>query len=208
MLALLAGTVQAQNQGLAISLKAGTMGPGVELSLPVGSNLGLRVGGSFLPLTPTHIEEDEDVTVKFKGDVTWGGYKGLLDIYPFRNGFRLTAGAYVDIREVKATGKPLSAMEIDGKEFSPERLGSVSATLTYDQAVSPYVGFGFGDPTRRGRVGFLFEAGVIYTGEPTFEMSGTGMMAPTANWAPTMEESIKTFTWMPVVSLGLSFRLQ
>ena len=58
------------------------------------------------------------------------------------------------------------------------------------------------------RLGLLFDMGVIYTGEPTFEMVGSGMIAQTAAWAETMQEGLKTFTWMPVVSLGLSFRLQ
>ena len=114
----------------------------------------------------------------------------------------------MDNREITAAGKPITEYDLDGKIFQPERLGSLSATFKYDQAVSPYLGIGFGDMTRGSRVGFLFDMGMIYVGEPTFEMVGTGMIAHTADWATTMEEGLKTFTWMPVISLGLSIRLQ
>jgi len=207
LLVFVVGAAQAQSQGLAVSLRAGTMGPGVDVSVPIGKKMSLRAGGSLLSLSRTETQEDDDVSVEFKGDVTWGGFKGLLDFHPFANGFRLTGGVYLDVREVTAVGKPISSLDIDGKEFSPDRLGSLSAKLKYDQPISPYVGIGFGDATRGARVGFLLDLGVIYAGKPTFEMTGTGMMAPTANWAPTMEEGIETFTWMPVLSIGLAIRL-
>lgn len=207
LIALVAiGTVQAQ--GLAIAVKAGTMGPGVDIAYPIGQKLVIRAGGSFLNVSRTQTESDEEVTVQFDADVSWGGYSGLIDFHPFENGFRLTAGAYMDNREITAAGKPITEYDLDGKIFQPERLGSLSATFKYDQAISPYAGIGFGDMTRGRRVGFLFDMGMIYVGEPTFEMVGTGMIAHTADWAVTMEEGLKSFTWMPVVSLGLSIRLQ
>ncbi len=197
----------AKRQGLAIAVKAGTMGPGVEIALPIGRKLVIRAGGSAISASESRTETEDDLSVRLDADVTWGGFSGLIDFHPFANGFRLTGGAYVDNREVTAYGTPVSTYDLDGKIFQPERLGSLSATFKYDQAVSPYLGFGYGDMTRGSRVGFLFDAGVIYAGKPTFEMVGTGMIAQTANWATTMEEGLKTFTWMPVISLGLSFRI-
>lgn len=212
-LVLLVGSVSAmqsdfsRKQGLAIAVKAGTMGPGVDIALPIGRKLVVRASGSTISAKRSETQTEDDLTVRVDGDVTWGAYSGLIDYHPFSGSFRLTAGAYMDNREVKAAGTPISTYDLDGKIFQPERLGSLSATFKYDQVVSPYVGIGFGDMTRGARVGFLFDMGVIYVGEPTFEMVGTGMIAQTANWAGTMEEGLKTFTWMPVVSLGLSFRI-
>jgi hypothetical protein len=204
---MVVGTVSAQKQGLAFAVKAGSMGPGIELAFPIGDKLVIRAGGSAFNVSKTQIERGDDVDVRFDADVTWGGFSGLVDFHPFKNGFRLTGGAYVDNREVTAAGVAISEFDLDGKIFQPERLGSLSATFKYDQAVSPYLGIGFGDMTRGSRLGFLFDIGVIYTGKPTFEMTGTGMIAQTANWATRMEEGLTTFTWMPVVSLGLSFRI-
>ena len=199
---------QIQAQGLAIAVKAGTMGPGVDIAYPLGDKLVLRAGGSFLNLSHTQTEGDEDITVQFDADVSLGSFSGLIDFHPFEGSFRLTAGAYMYNREITAAGRPITEYDLDGKIFQPERLGSLTATLKYDQAVSPYLGLGFGDMTHGRRLGLLFDMGVIYTGEPTFEMVGSGMIAQTAAWAETMQEGLKTFTWMPVVSLGLSFRLQ
>lgn len=202
------GTVQAQeNVGLAVGLRAGTMGPGAEIAFPIGNKLNIRGGGTLISLNQTHTEEDEDVTVEFEADVTWGGFRALVDYHPFGNAFRLTGGAYIDKREVTASGTPTSEFDIDGKIFQPERLGSMSVTLGFDQAVSPYAGIGLGDPTRGARVGFMLDLGVIYQGSPTFDMSGTGMIAPTANFGPQIEAGIESFKWMPVVSLGLSIRI-
>ena len=197
----------AQAQGLAIAVKAGTMGPGVDVAIPLGRKLVVRAGGTFLNMSRTQTEGDEEITVQFDADVSWSSFSGMIDFHPFEGGFRLTAGAYLDNREVTALGKPITEYDLDGKIFQPERLGSLSATFKYDQAISPYLGIGFGDMTRRSRVGFLFDMGMIYTGEPTFEMVGTGMIAQTADWAATMQEGLKSFTWMPVISLGVSLRL-
>ena len=90
-------------------------------------------------LSHTQTEGDEDITVQFDADVSLGSFSGLIDFHPFEGSFRLTAGAYMDNREITAAGRPITEYDLDGKIFQPERLGSLTATLKYDQAVSPYL---------------------------------------------------------------------
>ena len=194
-------------QGLAIAARAGTLGPGFEAIVPIGSKFNIRAGGSYFSFTRSQVLEDEDTDVEFKSDVQWGAFGGMVDWHPFSSGFRLTGGAFVDLRDVSATGTPLTAVTIEDKEFSPERLGSLTAGFRYDQTISPYLGIGFGDAARGARVGFLFDLGMVYAGSPTFHMEGTGMIAPTANWAPTLTEGLQSFKWMPLISIGLGVRI-
>ena len=209
MLFAFVSTAYAQeNRGLALGLRAGTMGPGAELMLPIGKKLTVRGGGTLFSITRSRTEKDDDIEIRFDGDVTWGGFRALLDVHPFGNSFRLTGGAYMDQREVTATGVPVSDFDLDGKIFTSDKLGSMTAAVSFDQSVSPYAGIGFGNATRGSRVGFLLDIGVLYQGSPSFDMTGTGMIAPTANFGPTMEAGLETFKWMPLVSLGLSIRLR
>jgi len=198
---------QVRPQGVALALRAGTMGPGVELVVPVGGKLNIRGGGSYLSMSRNTTVEDEDTDVEFNADVTWGAMRGLVDWHPFSSGFRLTGGGYIDLRDITASGKPLSSVTINDKEFAPERLGSLSVNYNYEQTISPYLGIGFGDAARGARVGFLLDLGMVYVGSPTLDMTGTGMIAPTANWDTTLTEGLESFKWMPIVSLGLSVRI-
>ncbi|MEM1094894.1 MAG: hypothetical protein AAGJ10_21040, partial [Bacteroidota bacterium] len=62
------------------------------------------------------------------------------------------------------------------------------------------------NPLRAGKVvGFVFDVGMFYTDAPTFEMTGEGMLAPTAESGPAIETALDGVVLYPTVSLGISF---
>jgi hypothetical protein len=202
--------LQVQAQGIAV--RVGTLGPGVDISFPVSKSLNLRAGGTYFSTSFSDTQGDSDVDVQFDAEVTWGGGTVMLDFHPFDNGFRLSGGVFYSLIKISGSGKPLSSFFLNEgasneKEFLPERLGSLSFTAEYDQTVSPYLGIGFGNTAKGSLLTFLLDIGVIYSGSPTLDMTGTAMLAPTANWDTQFNDGIESFKFLPVISLGLGVRL-
>lgn len=202
----------AQVHAQGIALRAGTMGPGIDVSYALNESLNIRVGGTYFAISQIFDFEDADVDVEFDMDATWGGVTVMLDFHPFQNRFRLTGGLFYSLIEITGVGTPTTSFFINEgasneKEFLPERLGSLSLSAEYEQAISPYVGIGYGNAARGSRVAFLFDIGVIYSGAPTLDMSGTKMLAPTANWDARFNDGLESFVLLPVISFGLAIRL-
>ena len=197
----------------ALSIRVGTLGPGLDFSMPVSRNVALRAGGNFFTFSQHASAADEDVDVDFEGRLRWGGIRLFSDWHPFANGLRLSAGFYYNLIEASGSGIPtepfyLNEGQASEKVFEPERLGSLSARLTYPNRLNPFVGLGFGRASGRRRVAFVADAGVLYLGPPAVTMKGTGMIAGTASQDARLTEGLDSFRWLPVVSLGVAVRFR
>jgi hypothetical protein len=201
---------------IGVAIRAGTLGPGVNIAYGISDKLAVRATGSYL--TYTHTESiDEEVSVDIEGDATVGAIGVLLDFHPFGNFFRLSGGVTANLFEVNGNGLPTESYcfgdenggVCDGKLFAPNRLGSFGATLAYSSAVAPYAGIGFGRVAGKRRIGLLLDMGALYTGSPELDLQGTGLLAPTASeeQEANLNEGIQSFKWYPVLSFGIAIRI-
>lgn len=191
------------------ALRASTLGAGGDVSYPLNRKLNVRLGGSYITYSQSEVIDQDEFSVQYDADGHAGSGQALLDWFPMGNMFRLTGGVMVNLTEANAkvfSVKPytLNAGEPDEKTFTPERMGSLSATVGYHNKVAPYLGLGLGNPTRGG-LGFEIELGALYAGKPRIEMEGTGLIGPTADQAPQLENGVESFRIYPMLSLGLSF---
>lgn len=218
LLVLLApvGPVAAQNVGFA--LRAGTLGPGADLSFSVGEKLNMRAGAAYFSTTVSETIDEEDVSLALDGDATIGALSLLADFHPFRNSFRLTGGVRLNLFEGQANGRSLEPLCLGDedqagncldKEFSAEKVGTFGATVSYENPIQPYAGIGFGNLARgNSRVTMMLDLGVIYAGTPKLELEATGLLTPTATQnEAVLNEGIKSFVLYPVFSIGIGFRL-
>lgn len=205
LLVLLSVPANAQ-VGVAIGPRIGTLGPGLELAANVMPALNVRVMGNYLPYTLTDELTGLDVRVKYDADLQLMSFGALADWFPFQNQFRVSGGLLYNNTGVNAVITPLEAYELSGKEFAPERIGTLSAEVDYKSSIAPYVGFGLGNALVR-RVALMVDLGAVYMSSPRVTMTGTGMIAPTADQAPDLEEGLSTFQWWPVVSIGFNVGL-
>lgn len=192
---------------VAISARLGTLGPGIEISTSVSPHLTVRAGGSLLSVTQSETFSDMEVVTRFDAQATVGAAGAFLDIHPTGGSFRLVGGAFYSLLDVSGTGTPTESYFLDEKEFLPERLGTLTVGVSYSNKIQPYLGVGFGNSTRGSRLHLLFDLGAVYTGAPELTMSGTGMIAATANWQERLNEGISSFRWYPNLSIGLGIRL-
>lgn len=203
LLVLVSLPAQAQ---FAISARAGSLGPGAELTVGLTQRLNVRAGGTFLPYSRQDVFEDE-VDVQITTDARLASGSLLLDFYPFKKVLRLSAGAFYNATQIKAAALPISSYTIDAKEFSAERLGSLEATVDYGSKINPYAGIGFGNAVRGTRLDLLLDIGVLYTDAPRVDLVGTGMIGPTQNHEGSINAGLQEFTLYPVVSLGFGIRI-
>lgn len=200
--AILATPVTAQH--ISVAARAGTLGPGLEVSTNVGSHFNLRGGGHVFWYSRSDEIRDLEVAVRAESDVRLASLGVFADYLPFRNVLRLSAGLVWNNNNVATLLTPVEGYTIEGKTFSPERIGTMEASLGHGARIQPYLGAGLGNPLT-GRLTFLFDLGVLYTNSPSVGMSGSGMIAPTASQAPDLEAGFHSFRWYPVAAIGLGF---
>jgi hypothetical protein len=202
---------------VAVAVRAGTAGVGLDLDLGLSPAFGMRVG--FAGLNINHSLSTSDVD--YDGQLKLRTVTGLLDWYSFRGGFHLTAGVAGNGTKLDVVGQPSQgSYTINGTTYSSSQLGSLSGEARFGNSASPYVGFGWGNPAGEGsRVHFLFDVGAIYGGTPSVSLTAQcGPAAPQGSPlcnqiqsnVGTEEQKLRhkadLLQWYPVVSLGVAVR--
>jgi hypothetical protein len=217
LVCLAAPVARGATPDLALALRAGTPGVGLDLDLGLSSSFGLRVG--FAGFNINHSLDTSDVN--YDGRLKLRTVTGLLDWYVFRGGFHLTAGIAGNDTKLDVVGRPSQgSYSINGVTYSSSQLGSLSGELKFGNSVSPYVGLGWGNPAgQSGRVHFLFDVGAIYGGTPSVALTANcGPAAPpgsslcdqiqgnVATEEKKLRDKADILRWYPVVSLGVAVR--
>lgn len=205
-------------QDLGVSVRVGTLGPGVDVSWSMSPKLNVRGGAAYFSTSFEDTLDDEDIDMELTGDATIGAVSVMADYHPFGNSFRLSAGLNMNLFEGSADGRSLSPYcfgdeDAQGncldKEFSADKVGTFGAKISYPSALQPYAGIGFGNTARgQSRVTFMMDLGVIYAGKPELELTATGLLSPTATENEArLNEGLESFVLYPVFSIGIGFRL-
>lgn len=212
---------------LSVSLNAGTLGGGLQVAAPLNDYLGLRAGFSLLKFnynydyegmydirlrrdnthTGTGSEYSYTVPLKAKANMTNGML--LLDYFPFRRSvFHVTAGLLFGTSSIlKVSGETDERIEVGDIIIEPGADGRVEAALKTN-AVKPYVGLGFGRSVAHSRVGFKFELGAMFHGNPKIEAT-TGKIVEDAvdQELSRFNKFLKNFKAYPVLNFQLSYRI-
>lgn len=209
----------ALSQNVGIGLRAGTTGAGIEIGYGFHPKLNIRGHFSTFSYNYTDTTTDEDPNLDLDADAGIGAFTSFVDFHPFSNSFRLTGGLGKNNFDVTATGVATEnvcfgdedgAGNCSGKEFTPDKLGSLGANISYKSSIHPYMGIGFGSlGNGESRVTFLFDLGVYYTGSPEIELENDGLFKPTveAENVQVLNDGLESFKWYPVLSLGVGIRL-
>ncbi|MGH8288675.1 MAG: hypothetical protein ACREV7_06550 [Steroidobacteraceae bacterium] len=199
----------------AVAVRAGTPGVGLDLDLGLSPSFGMRVG--FAGFNVNHTIDTSDVD--YDGRLKLRTVTGLLDWYVFQGGFHLTAGVAGNGTQLDVIGRPSQGFyTINGTTYSSSQLGSLTGELKFGNSVSPYVGFGWGNPAgESGRVHFLLDIGAIYGGTPSvFLTAQCGAAAPpgsplcqqiqgnVATEEQKLRDKADILRWYPVVNLGVA----
>jgi hypothetical protein len=207
----------AASPDFAVAVRAGTPGVGLDLDLGLSPSFGVRVGFSGFD-----INHDIDTSdVDYDGRLKLATVTGLLDWYVFSGSFHLTAGVAGNETKLDVVGQPnQGTYTINGNTYSSSQIGSLTGQLKFGDSVSPYVGFGWGNPAGEdSRIHFLFDVGAIYGGTPRVTLtaqcgSAAPAGSPVCNQAQSdlaseeakLRHKADILEWYPMVSLGIGVR--
>lgn len=196
----------AQNK-YAVSIDAGTTGIGLDGVVRLHERVNARVGFHTISYSSTATVDDLDVGLDAVSSFEVSNISAMVDYFPFKRFVKLSAGLYYVLNfNFDGTITPNEDYEMDGRMFSPDRLGYLNANLNYSNGISPYLGIGFGNAVGKGwPVKFNMNIGMIYTGAPNLNMEGEGMIAPTADNAESFQTGLNEFKWYPVLNVGISY---
>ena len=197
-----------QGRGWAVDVKAGTLGVGADLNRSIVPRvLNLRVGASFFKYSTNFTDKGID----YKADLKLGAVPIAVDVFPFKNWFRLGGGAVINLTEVDGTGQASTgSLTIGGHQYTLESIGQLNAVLKANR-VAPYFGIGFNNPIKRsGHLGFFMDLGVLYHGTPAVKLTTTKtipqLQADIEKQTQDVNNDIKDYKLFPVVQLGLSYK--
>jgi len=191
------------------SLKAGTMGAGLEFakSLNAKRTITARIGGTYLPIEYNGIEQNVQGS-KIVGDVSGNIGNGflMLDFHPFGNAFKFTLGGAYMLTNIKGVARMKDTIQQGEIFLDPTKVGIISLDVS-PAKFSPYAGIGFGRAIPKNRVGFSFEIGTYYIGAPQLNFSATGLLEPTSNQQSVLQKGLDQYRWLPQVMFNLTFKL-
>jgi len=200
----------AGSHDLAIALRAGSPGIGLEVNKLLIGHLGVRAGANYFSYSTTRTQSD----IKYDATLKLQGLSALLDFYPSSRGsFHLTGGFFTNPAKVTATGKPSTTGEfkINGTSYNTSEVGTLRGNAKYP-GLGPYFGLGFGTPanTHHG-FKFLFDLGVVI-GKAKVGLTATGAASDPqlasdlkAQADKTQHDVDKFAKVFPVLSFGLGY---
>jgi hypothetical protein len=186
-LVLLPAVAQADGS---IGVRAGSMGLGVELAYPISQSMGVRLIADGYKYSRKFTQDNID----YDGDAKLRTGSLLLDIFPFANNFRISAGGVYNGNKLLLS-TPNTNLTINGNPYTATLDGEVDF-----KKFAPYAGIGYGRPINAG-LSLTFDLGVMFQGTPTATLNGTCTPAP----ACTAQFKIKDFRYYPVATIGLAY---
>jgi len=194
-----------------LGIRGGTLGGGVELSYALSQRAALRLNADGYNRKQTSTRDNIDYDMKLK--LQTGSLMG--DWFPFANNFRISLGAMFNGNKFTLKGQPTgTGYTINGTFYPASDVGSFDAAVDFNKA-APYFGIGYGRPINSG-LSLIFDLGVMSQGSPKSKIdvtcgAGTPLATCTAlqNDAAAeqsrLDESLHSFKFYPVISLGLAY---
>jgi hypothetical protein len=200
----------AADTGIALGGRVGLRGLGIDLTGRILDGY-VNVRGGYNWLSVDYEAETDDVEYTIDADLT--GYNAWVDYHPFKNHFRISAGAVFNGDGVDATAELADSTSIGGNDYTPEQVGTLVGAIKLTNDVSPYIGIGFGNAVARGqRWSFMFDIGVILQEyEVTLGADGPIASVPQfqddlAQEQADLQEELDKFKFYPVLSAGVSYQ--
>ncbi len=199
----------ALSDGLAATLKAGTLGVGLELSGGPGKYVNARAGVNYFD----YDYSDEYESIDYSLQLELRSVAALLDWHPVGGSFRLTSGMLFNQNELAADAKPSDFYEIDGTRYPAALVGDLSGDIGFDD-YAPYVGLGWAtDNGGDGGFGMSVDLGVAYQGSPEVRLTASGPIAGDPVFQADLEaerqalaDDLEDYKYYPVVALGFNYR--
>jgi len=215
---------------VAVQIKVGVAGPGLDVAVPLAGRMNLRAGGSFFSYNPNLVEDGINVI----GNIQLRSASASVDIFPFGNAFRISPGAvFYNGNQISAVASVPGGQTftLNDVTYYSSATNPVNGTfgLSFGKKVAPSLTMGFGNmiPRKGGHWSVPFEIGAEYIGtapQISLALAGTACQgSATTNCAPiasdpTTQQNVAAeqaslnsnipsqLRFYPIVSIGLSYK--
>lgn len=201
----LADVPAARSAETALGLKAGTLGAGVELTAGLHRRVNIRIGWNRFSFS-RGIDVNQ---IAYDGDADLDTLGALVDVHPFAGRFRVSAGLYRNDNGVALTASPGAPVTIGNVTYPPAAIGALRGEVRF-RSTSPYLGIGWGDAARGGRISFGVDIGLLMQGSPRVGLTADSPLVDPADLEAerqAIEQDLESFDIWPVLSVGVAFRL-
>ena len=134
----------------------------------------------------------------------------LLKAYLFRkSSLKIVTGlSYFSQTNVEILAYPVYQQKYGNMPLSPEMAGKFKSACEV-RGMAPYVGISLGDTRHlRHALGISLDFGVFYLPQPIGSLTGTGTFADMYKNDNTFNNSIKSYTFYPLVQATILYRLK
>ena len=212
VMANLANVSTAAPGDVALGLKAGTLGLGLELTVEAADQVNVRFGGNYFKINTEVDVEDNDYDL----DLKLQSFTALADWYVTDGSFRITGGVVLNNNGLKGTALASDTYDLEDNTYTSAEVGVLNADAGF-KSVAPYLGIGWGNPLRDDSDwSFMVDLGVIFAGKPSLDITSTGgtlsndptLLADIAQTELEFNDSdeLKYLKYYPVLSVGLNYR--
>jgi len=199
----------------ALGLKIGTLGVGLDLSVPINNQFNVRLNLNGASYSDNSTEDGIDY--EYDLDLLTAGV--LLDYYPMEGSeFRVTGGVYYNGTELEMCGKPdaTTGITIGNINYNATQIGSLNAKVEFDE-IAPYVGIGWGNSVKKGGWSFSADVGLMYQGEPEVTLTpiygpaitNASLQAPidaeVVREEAELQDTLNDYKIYPVISVGITY---
>ncbi|USI72144.1 hypothetical protein [Sphingomonas morindae] len=194
---------------ITVGVTGGTLGVGPEISYRPLPLIALRASATFLGVNGHgHVS-----SYRYDGHARLRNFGGSIDLHPFANGFRLSAGLRsTSGNRIRFAGMARTPQTYGGMTFSPEEAGTLSGTIR-TRSVSPLATIGYSHSTLSGLT-FGIDGGVMFHGRPRVEdLVATGELGSNpyaqtelARQEQRLRDRVDNYPYYPVVQLSLGYR--
>jgi hypothetical protein len=194
--------------GIGLSLKAGSLGVGGDLTLGLTPNLNIRAGIGYFTWTQEGVGGGND-----KKDVKLDllNVPVTLDWHPVTgNGFRISAGVMFNNDRGEISAKSGQNVSINDHDYL---VSSLSGKIDFNQ-FGPYLGIGYGNAAdTSSHWHCAIDLGVAYIGSPNVTLAATALNpaqqaaldSDVATQINKYEDDVKPFKFYPVLTIGFSY---
>lgn len=211
---------------VAIGVKVGALGAGVEAAVPVAQHFNLRAGSNFFSYSDTLTSSG----VNYTANLNFRSAETSLDWFPWSRSFHISPGALV-YNGNKITGNALipagESFTLNGTSYTSSASDPVhgSGSINFAKA-APKLTIGWGNLVPRNGHHFSFptELGFAYVGDPKVALNFSGTVCDTqyqgcesiagdstvqANIAAEQQKFAKDASYarfFPILSTGFAYR--
>jgi hypothetical protein len=190
------------------AITGGTLGVGPEVGFRASDTLGVRANAMFFGVG-TDFNSDG---VEYDGKLNLESYGAMIDLYPFRGSFRVSAGARINKNRGRVRARPTGPVEVGDETYTPTQIGELLGRAEVKN-VAPALTLGWGGSNRRGFL-FGFDAGVLFQGKVRIrQFTSSGTLANDPAFRASLEEErqevqddVDDYKVYPIVQLSIGYR--